>query len=229
VTRYIPKIPEWPLHDRPRERLVKFGAEQLSDAELLAIVLRVGNMNHTALDLARLLLRQFSGFRGMDSKSIAEMCQIDGIGTAKATQIKAALEIGKRLTLAQIEDRKAVTCSEDVYRLVNPYLRNLDREVFKILLLTSRNAVISEKTVFEGSLTESIVSPREVIKEALNQAAASIVFIHNHPSGQTSPSEEDKRVTRHLKSACELVGINVLDHLIVGHEGYFSFADTGLL
>jgi len=191
--------------------------------------LRVGNQESTAIDLARNIIKDFGGFSGLDSKSISELCQVNGIGPAKATQIKAALEIGKRLFREQTKSSDKVEGSDDVFNRVSPQLRNLSREVFKILLLTSRNTIIDEKTIFEGSLTESIVSPREIVKEALNQSAASVVFVHNHPSGDPAPSEEDKRVTRQLKNACEAVGINVLDHIIIGRESYYSFADSGLL
>ncbi|MFQ5676448.1 MAG: DNA repair protein RadC [bacterium] len=229
MARYTPKIPDLPESDRPRERLVRHGPDSLSDAELFAIILRVGNIETTAIDLARKMLKDFGGFRGLDSKSVSELCQVNGIGTAKAAQIKAALEIGKRLFIEQAAGKGKVESSEDVFQIVNPHLRNLNREVFKIMLLTSRNTIIEEKTIFEGSLTESIVSPREIVKEALNQSAAAVVFVHNHPSGNPSPSEEDRRVTRHLKSACEMVGISVLDHIIIGADSYYSFADSGLL
>ncbi|RMD86412.1 MAG: JAB domain-containing protein [Calditrichaeota bacterium] len=229
MAKYSPKIPEWPEDERPRERLIKLGPDKLSDAEILAILLRVGNQETTAIDLARQILNEFGGFQGLDARSVAELCQINGIGPAKAAQIKAALEAGKRMFLEENRVKDKVACSDDVYKMVSPYLSNLDREVFKIILLTSRNSVILEKTIFEGSLTESIVSPREIIKEAVNHAAASVVFVHNHPSGNPEPSDEDKRVTRLLKNACEMVGVRVLDHIIIGAKSYYSFADAGLL
>lgn len=229
MARYIPKIPDWPEDERPRERLIKFGADKLTDAEILAILLRVGDHDTTAIDLARKLLQEFGGFHGIDARSVAELCQVKGIGEAKAAQIKAALELGKRFFLESVRVKDKVEGSEDVYKIVSPHLKNLGREVFKILLLTSRNTLIAEKTIFEGSLTESIVSPREVIKEALNLSAASVVLVHNHPSGNPEPSEEDKRVTKLLKSACQVVGVNVLDHVIIGDKTYFSFSDSGIL
>ncbi len=229
MSRYTPKIPDWPENERPRERLINSGPESLSDAEILAILLRVGNHETTAIDLARKVIHDFGGFRGLDTRSVAELCEINGIGPAKAAQIKAAIELGKRLFLEKTKISDKIGSSEDVFRIVKPHLRDLGKEVFKVILLTSRNTIILNKTLFEGSLTESIVSPREIIKEALNQSAASVVFVHNHPSGNPSPSEEDKRATRRLKTACEAVGIHVLDHIIVGHAGYFSFADSGLL
>ncbi|MFQ5824726.1 MAG: DNA repair protein RadC [bacterium] len=229
MARYTPKIPDWPEDDRPRERLIRFGADKLSDAEILAILLRVGRQETTAIDLARQLLKEFGGLRGMDSRSVAELCQVNGIGPAKAAQLKAALEVGKRLFLEEAKIKDKVESSDDVYKIVNPHLRDLGREVFKILLLTSRNTIITEKTIFEGSLMESFVSPREIIKEAVNHSAASVVFVHNHPSGNPEPSEEDKRVTQKLKTACQMVGINVIDHIIIGSKSYFSFADSGLI
>jgi len=229
VIRYTPKIPDWPEDDRPRERLIKFGAESLSDAEIVAILLRVGSREITAIDLARKIIKNFGGFRGLDSRSTSELCEVNGIGPAKAAQIKAAFELGKRFFVEDAKKQTKVESSDEVFKLVSPHLSNLSREVFKILLLTSRNTMIAEKTIFEGSLTESIVSPREIVKEAINQSAASVVFVHNHPSGNPAPSDEDKRVTKHLKSACEMVGINVLDHIIVGSDGYYSFADSGLI
>ncbi|MFQ5709978.1 MAG: DNA repair protein RadC [bacterium] len=229
MAKYTPKIPEWPEDDRPRERLIKFGAEKLSDAEILAILLRVGSQELTAIDLARQLIKAFGGFRGIDACSVAELCQMGGIGPAKAAQLKAALEAGRRLHFEEVRIKDKVEGSDDIFRLVSPRLRDLGREVFKIVLLTSRNTIILEKTLFEGSLTESLVSPREIIKEALNRAAASVVFVHNHPSGIPEPSEEDRRITRKLKTACEMVGIAMLDHIIIGKNGYYSFADSGLI
>ena len=229
MTQYASKIPDWPEEERPRERLIKFGAESLSDTELLAIILRIGGKESTAIDLARHLLKNFGGFRGLDVKSVAELCRLKGIGPAKAAQIKAALEVGKRLFREPSKLKDKVESSADVYRVVNPHLRDLHREVFKVIFLTGRNSIIAEKIIFEGSLSESLVSPREIIKEAVAESAAAVVLVHNHPSGDPTPSEEDKRVTGQIKHACELVGINVLDHLIIGKEDYFSFADKGLM
>ncbi|MFQ5605029.1 MAG: DNA repair protein RadC [bacterium] len=229
MARYTPKITDWPEDERPRERLIKFGAEKLSDAEILAILLRVGNQDTTAIDLARHILNEFGGIQGIDACTATELTKVNGVGLAKAAQIKAALELGKRVSVMDLKIRKKIESSEDVFKMVHPHLRNASREIFKIILLTSRNAIILEKTLFEGSVTDSLVSPREVIKEAINHNAVSVVFVHNHPSGNPEPSSEDKRITRLLKSACEVVGINVLDHVIIGSKSYFSFADSGWL
>ena len=222
-------IKDWPENERPRERLIKHGAEKLQDAELLAILLRTGDRGATAIDLARELMHHFGSFRELDSRSLTEICKINGIGEAKAAQIKAALEIGKRLASEEAKTMPRLMCAEDVFKLVSPYLRDNKREEFKIVLLTSRNNLIIEKTLFEGSLTESLVSVREVVKEALNYSAASVIFVHNHPSGDPTPSSEDKRITKRLVDACKLVDINPFDHIIIGKESFFSFAEHGLM
>ena len=229
MTRYVAKIPEWPENERPRERLAAQGAESISDAEILAIILGTGSGELTALDLARFLIQHCGGFRGIDAKSIPELCQVNGIGPAKAAQVKAAIELGKRLFKESARVKDKVQSSEDVYHIVRAHMRDLSREVFKVLFLTSRNALLSDRVLFEGSLTESVVSPREIIREALNQQAASLIFVHNHPSGDPSPSNEDCRITKQLKEACTVVGISVLDHIIIGKDSYFSFADQGML
>ncbi|MBN2012417.1 DNA repair protein RadC [candidate division KSB1 bacterium] len=229
MPKYIQRIKDWPEEERPRERLIKWGADKLTEAELLAIVLRMGFAELTAIDLARHLLQECGGFRGLDSKTIGELCEVKGIGPTKAAQIKAALEIGKRATIEHAKEQRIINESKDIDVLMRPYLRDLTREVFKVLLLTSRNALISERTVFEGSLTESMVHPREVIKIALDESAARIVFVHNHPSGNPSPSMADKAITNQLVSACKLMNIDVLDHVIIGKQYYYSFADEGLL
>jgi len=229
MKKYILKIKDWPEHERPRERLIKYGADKLQDAELLAIILRTGGVEDTAIDLARILLNKFGNFRGLDAKSVSELCEINGVGPAKAAQIKAALEIGKRMAAEQVKIKEKINTCGDVYNLVGPYMRDLNREEFKIILLTSRNNLILERTVFEGSLTESIVNAREIVKEALNNAAAGIVFVHNHPSGDPSPSTEDKNLTRRLVNACKLVGIRPYDHIIIGKDRYYSFAEDGLI
>lgn len=229
MKKYILKIKDWPEHERPRERLIKYGADKLQDAELLAILLRTGDQDHSVVDLARVLLNKFGTFRGLNAKSIGELCEINGVGPAKAAQIKAALEIGNRMTAEPVKLKERIESGEDVYNLVGTYMRDLHREEFKIILLTSRNNLILERTLFEGSLTESIVNAREIVKEALNNSAAGIVFVHNHPSGDPSPSIEDKNITQRLVSACKLVGIKPYDHVIIGKDRYYSFSENGLI
>jgi DNA repair protein RadC len=219
------KIPEWPKAERPREKLVRFGAENVSDAELLAILLRIGNREESAIDLARRLIREVRGLEGIDERGVADLCQIKGIGPAKAAQLKAAFEIGKRLLSSRGKKRSRVTSSQDAYQIISPHLRNRRRETFKVIFLTRRHAIIGEQTLFEGSLTESLVNPREVLKSALAHSAAGVIFAHNHPSGDPSPSTEDRNVTGQLVQACKLVNIRVIDHIIIGDHGYYSFAD----
>jgi DNA repair protein RadC len=226
---YKLRIADLPEDQRPRERLIQHGAGSLSDAELLAIILRTGDGKHSAIDLAFHLLNRFNGFRGLDAISIEEMCEIRGIGPAKAAQIKAALVIGRRLEEEKQPDRRHIQTSQDVFEYLHGRLRNQPREIFIMLLLTIKNKLIKEQKLFEGTLNQSLVTPREVLKEAINGQAASVIFVHNHPSGEPAPSPEDKQITKQLVEACKSAGIGVLDHVIIGDGRFFSFADEGLL
>jgi DNA repair protein RadC len=226
---YKLRITDLPKDQRPRERLIRYGPDSLSDAELLAIILRTGDGKRSAIDLAHHLLNRCQSFRGLDAMSVDELCEIYGIGPAKAAQIKAALAIGRKLVEERQPERKLIKTSEEVFNHLYLQLRNQSREIFLMLLLTARNRLIKEVKLFEGTLTESMVSPREVLKEAISGQAASVIFVHNHPSGEPSPSEEDHRLTKRLIDACNTAGINVLDHVIIGDSLFFSFADEGLL
>lgn len=223
-------IKSWPEHDRPRERLLKYGPDTLSEAELLAIILRTGNGKATAMDLARQLLKTFDGLRGLDTQPAEALCKVNGIGIAKAAQLKSAFELSKRLVQQQWgSNSQRIHSSEDVYQCVHLRMRDLNREEFRVLFLTSRNELIAEKILFEGSLSESVVSPREVILKSVQLSAARIILLHNHPSGHPDPSDADKRVTHKLVTACKYAEIEVLDHIIIGRDSFFSFADHGLL
>ncbi len=226
---YASKITLWPEHDRPRERLLNHGVDALSEAELLSIILRTGTGKDTAMDLARYLLKHFNGLRGLDTQSVEQLCQVKGIGLAKAAQIKAALELAKRLVQQQWHAREQIRNSDDVYQLVNLRMRDLGREEFRVVYLTSRNEIIAEVTLFEGSLAESVVSPREIILEAVKRSAASVILLHNHPSGHPNPSDADMAITKKIVSACRYADIQVLDHLIIGRDSFYSFADHGLI
>lgn len=223
------KIPQWPVGERPREKLIRFGSENLTDAELLGILLRIGNREESAIDLGRRLLKEAGGLEGIDGKAISELCRIKGVGPAKSAQIKAAFEIGKRLLAVDGSKKSRITSSQDVYRIVSPHLRHQKRELFQIFFLTQRNAVIRHETLFEGTLAESQVDPREVVKRALAESAACVILVHNHPSGDPYPSAEDKAVTDRLVQACGLVNVRVLDHIIIGDSGYYSFRDNKML
>jgi DNA repair protein RadC len=224
-------IKYWSEEERPREMLMKYGAENLSPVKLLAIVLRTGDSADgvSAEELAKKLLNRFGSFKSLDTASIPELSTIRGIGMAKAVQIKAALEIGKRFMREETAQKKRIRTAEDVFKFYAPYLKNLKEEVFKIMLLDGMNKFMKDITISKGSLTASIVHPREVIKEVTKESAAAVIFVHNHPRGEPKPSEEDIETTNRLVQACDLVGIRVLDHIIIGGDGYMSFVDKGLM
>ena len=226
---YNTKIPDWPEDERPRERMLNHGPEALSEAELLGILLRTGDGKNTSVDLARLLLKKFDGLRGLDQKPVNVLCEVKGIGLAKACQLKAALEIAKRLVQQQSRVRDRISSSEDIYKLVHLRMRDLGREEFRVVFLSRRNEIIADKVLFEGSLAESVASPREIILNAVQLSAANVILLHNHPSGNPNPSNEDKNITQKIVKACKYVEISVLDHLIIGKDSYFSFADHGLI
>jgi len=226
--KYPKAIVNWPEEERPREKLLKFGADKLSDTELLAILLRVGSNGKSAVDMARELINQFGTFRNIDSKSFAELKR-NGLGVAKIAQIKAAIEIGKRFLNEKSLSKIKIKTSQDMVDYFIPYMRDMKKEIFKAVLLDGKNKIIKEVTITEGTLTKSIVHPREVIKEAVTESAAALVLIHNHPSGEPQPSQDDIDITKRIISACELVGIKTLDHIIIGDNDYFSFFNGGLI
>jgi DNA repair protein RadC len=233
MSGYQRAIKEWPEDERPRERLMKLGAEALSDAQLLAIMLATGESSsgQSALDLAINLVQLFGGLRALDAASIAELCQTKGIGPAKATTIKAALELGKRLSGEPPERRFKVTAPVDLVNYYQPRLQHLRKEVFKAILLDTKHQMLKDVTVSEGSLSASLVHPRKAFLPAIKESAAAVIFLHNHPSGDPTPSTEDKELTHRLAEVGRLVGIGVLDHIIIGtgSPGYMSFRDAGLL
>lgn len=223
------RITDWPETERPRERLLHLGADALSEAELLAIILRTGAGKSTAVDLARALIIRFNGLRGLDAAPLSSICEIKGIGEVKACQVKATLELAKRFTQQRWTQQERVQCSEDAYQYLHLRLRDLSREVFQVIFLTTRHDIILDKILFEGSLTESVVSPREIIAEALQHAAAALIIVHNHPSGDPHPSVEDRKITEKIIQACRPFDLRVIDHLIIGRDTYFSFADQGMI
>lgn len=233
TTSYQRTIKEWPEDERPRERLIKLGAASLSEAQLLAIVLATGDAStgQSALDLARNLIQTFGSLRGIDAASITELCQTKGIGPAKATTIKAAFDLGKRLSGETPQRKIKISAPRDVVQYYRPHLQHLRKEVFKSILLDTKHQILKEVTISEGSLSSSLVHPREAFLPAIKESAAAVIFLHNHPSGDPTPSAEDKELTRRLADVGHLVGITVLDHIIigVGDPGYVSFLDAGLL
>lgn len=222
-------ITQWPETERPRERLLSQGPHALTDAQLLAILLRVGRRGSSAVQVGMDILGRLGGMAGLAQCGIEELCAIPGVGKAKAAQLKAALELGKRALAGPLIKGAKITSSRDLFTHYHPTLRDLRHEIFKVVLLDAKHAIIRDATVSEGSLTLSIVHPREVFTLAVKESAAAVIFLHNHPSGDPTPSQEDRVLTARLVSAGEVLGIRVLDHLVVGDGHYVSFADQGWL
>ncbi|MDW7711937.1 MAG: DNA repair protein RadC [Deferrisomatales bacterium] len=223
-------IKTWPREERPRERLCTRGPSALGPAELLAVLLRTGDGGggRTALDLARSLWASYEeDWAALGQASAAELAQHRGIGPAKAATVAAALELGRRLASRPLPAAGAFRGSGEVYEHYGPRLAELKRENFFCLLLDARNRWLREDRVSEGSLTASLVHPREAFRAAVREAASAVIFAHNHPSGDPAPSREDVELTRRLWEAGKVLGIRVLDHVIVGRDCYYSFADEG--
>ncbi|MFS0822539.1 DNA repair protein RadC [Bacillus sp. 1P02SD] len=220
-------IRDYPQDERPRERLVSDGADSLSNHELLAILLRTGSKEELVIQLSNRLLHHFEGLRLLKDASVEEITSIKGIGKAKAVQIMAAIELGRRIGKLQYEDRYVIRSPEDGAKYVMEDMRFLTQEHFVCLYLNTKNQVIHRQTIFIGSLNASIVHPREVYKEAFRRSAASIICIHNHPSGDPAPSREDIEVTKRLVECGRIIGIELLDHLIIGEHKYVSLKEKG--
>ena len=224
-------IKDWPVADRPREKLLSAGPAILSDTELLALILRTGHAGNgtSALDLARQLLTRFGSLRAMVSATAAELCQLSGIGPAKAAEILALGELARRFAATPLAPGNRFTRSQEVFEHFHERLRDRKKEVFLSLLLDSKNRVLREIQVSEGSLNASIVHPREVFQPVIRESAAAVLFVHNHPSGDPEPSREDLELTTRLRDAGALMGVRVLDHIIIGSGRYISLADRGLM
>jgi DNA repair protein RadC len=218
-------LKQWRPTERPRERLVQHGASQMEDTELLAIVLRTGAGKINVLEMARRLLERFGSLRGIEDASLEELKSVHGIGTMKAIELKAVFELGRRLAFAPVEPGLTVMSSADLFASYRSRFDDVKQEEFHILMLDSKNRVIREEMVSRGGLDASVVHPREVFKPAIRASAASVIFIHNHPSGDPSPSPEDHLITEQLEEAGSLLHIRVLDHLVIGRDSYYSFAD----
>jgi len=231
---HIP-VKKWVKNERPRERLIENGAENLRLSELLAIILRIGREGESAEELARKVLNKFKTLRALDSATIEEIREIDGIGIAKATQIKAALEIGKRFIREKAEARRSLKTprevSQYVYESFAPYLRDKNKEFFIVILLDIKNKPLKNIEISKGSVNASIVDTKEIVQAATINLASSVILVHNHPSGDTTPSKEDVVLTEQIKNACNLVNVKVLDHIILGKnsDDFFSFVSAGLL
>ena len=222
-------ITDWPAAERPREKLIELGAEALSDAELLAIFLRVGVTGKSAVDLARDLLTQFGSLNGIFAATEYELSQVHGIGTSKYVQLQAIFEMSRRALNEQLQQRDVFKSPQQVRDYLVLKLGSLTREVFLVLFLDTQNHLIATEEIFAGTLTQTSVYPREVVKRALHHNAASVIFAHNHPSGVAQQSQADELLTKQLKLALALVDVRVLDHFIVAGNNTLSFLERGLL
>ncbi len=227
--RYSPTIKELPASERPRERLQAYGVHALTTAELIAILIRTGSGERSAVSLGEFLLAEFGSIKGVAVASHEQLARVKGLGDVKAGQIQAAIEFGHRLALFTEEGRPTIGGPRDVANLLLPDLRYQKKEHLKSLLLDTKNRVLAIRTVSIGDLSSSIVHPREVYKDAVVASAASIIVAHNHPSGDPTPSAEDVAVTKRLIGAGEIMGIDLLDHIVIGDGVFVSLKERGLI
>jgi len=222
-------ITDWPINERPREKLLMQGAASLSDAELLAIFLRTGVHGSSAVELARSLLQSFGGLRQLLEASEVSFCAAKGLGPAKYSQLQAVLEMNRRHLAQELEQGSVMDNPGSVSEYLISQLRHLKREVFACLLLDNKHCVLGFEILFQGSISSAQVHPREVLKTALSYNAAAIILAHNHPSGIAEPSMADRQITERLINALALIEVNVIDHIIIGSATPVSFAERGLL
>jgi DNA repair protein RadC len=221
-------IRDIPTGERPRERLRDRGADSLSNSELLAILLRTGTRAESALDMATKLLARYQGLEGLAKASFQELAQSHGVGEAKAAQLLAALELAKRLTRLEGPERLTIRSPKDVFDLLKAEMSLLDQEHFKVVVLNTKNQVMATPTVFVGSVNATTVRVAEVFREAVRQNCPAMIVVHNHPSGDPAPSPEDVSVTRELVAAGKALDVEVLDHVVIGRQGFVSLKEKGL-
>ncbi len=223
-------LKSWAEDDRPREKLLQQGISALSDAELIAILIGIGNRELTAVELARKILAdQNHEINRLAKLSIAELMQTKGIGQAKAISIAAAFELGKRRESEQIKTEAKIRSSQDIYNLMATELRDLPVEAFWVVMLNRANRIIDTHKVSQGGISATVVDLRLVMQKAIEKLASGLVLVHNHPSGNLEPSEADKQLTQRIQQAAKIFDINVLDHIIIADHRYYSFADEGIL
>ncbi|MCB0194149.1 MAG: DNA repair protein RadC [Anaerolineae bacterium] len=225
---YHLRIQDYPTDERPRERLKNYGAAALSNAELLAILLRVGSPGENVVALSMRLLRDFEGLNGLAEANFNELLKVRGISLAKAAQLKAALELGRRLLLSSPNARPQITSPTDAANFLMLEMGSLPQENLRTILLDTKNRILDSPTVYVGNVNSSIIRVAEVFRSAIRENATSIIVAHNHPSGDPTPSPEDVHVTRSLVDAGMLLGIEVLDHLVIGHQRFVSLKERGL-
>jgi DNA repair protein RadC len=228
LVEYHPTIRDLPAAERPRERLRDRGANTLSNSELLAIVLRTGTSSENVLNLASRILARFGGLIGLARAGFGELCAERGLGEAKAAQLKAALELGRRLLVEQPEERVVVRSPQDVANLVLAEMSLFEEEHLKVVLLNTKNQVMAVPEVYRGSVNTSLIRVSEIFREAVRENCPALIVVHNHPSGDPTPSPEDVRVTEQMVEAGKLLDIEVLDHLIIGQQRYVSLKEQRL-
>ncbi len=225
---YHPTIMELPSNERPRERLLNYGANAVSNAELLAIILRVGAPDQNVILVAQALLSRFGSLTGIAKASTAELAETRGVGTAKVAQLKAALELGRRLLIESPDERPQIRSPADAANLVMSDMGLLEQEHLRTMLLDTKNRVLETTTVYQGSLNTSLIRVGELFRAAIRANCASLIVLHNHPSGDPTPSPEDVAVTRQIVEAGKLLDVEVLDHLIIGRQRFVSLKERGL-
>jgi DNA repair protein RadC len=229
TVQYPASIPYWSADDRPREKLLKYGEHTLSNAELLAILIRTGTPGRSAVDIGRELLHKFKSLRAMSGIDVSEFKEINGLKDAKIAQIKAAIELGRRMLSEEKVLDDPVKCSSDVANFLMPLMRDLKKERFVLLLLDRRNAITDVIDIDHGTVDRANPYIRDIIQTAIRYNSPSIIVAHNHPSGAATPSGDDKTFTKSLVMATKATGITFFDHIIIGDNRFFSFADEGLI
>ncbi|HDR67557.1 MAG TPA: DNA repair protein RadC [Bacteroidaceae bacterium] len=227
---HLSGIPTWAVEDRPREKLLSGGVQNLSDTELLAVIIASGTRNQSAVDLAREILKNVDyDLHRLSRLSVQELGRLKGIGPAKAVKIISAMELGTRKHHSKRKQMPRISSSNDVYRIFQPLIGELEHEEFWILILNRSNTVLGKTKISQGGLSGTVIDTRLILKNAIDRLATSIIACHNHPSGNIQPSEADKKITASLKNSAEMMEIKFLDHIIIADRNYFSFADEGLL
>lgn len=222
-------IKDLPIEERPRERLIKYGPEVLSNAELLAIIIRTGTKSESAINLANKLISSAEGLKFLSTSSVQELANIKGIGSAKASVIKASIELGKRLKGYRDFNTIKISSPQDAVGIVMEDMRYFKKEYLRVIFLNTKNIVIDVKDLSIGSLNASVVHPREIYSEAIRKSSSSIIVCHNHPSGDPTPSQEDINITKRLFEVGKLVGIDMLDHIIIGDGSYISLKEKSII
>lgn len=223
------KMMDLPKNERPQERLLRYGAESLSNPELLAIILRCGTSKENVLTLCTRLLKEFGGLKGLSDLLPEDLMAMDGIKEAKAAKILAIMELSKRLAGFKSGEEYKISTPKDAADIVMSEMKDLKQEVLKVIYLNTKNKVMGISVVSMGSLNSSIVHPREVFSQAIKRSSASIIICHNHPSGDPTPSGEDINITRRLKECGKIIGIDLLDHIIIGDGVYISLKEKGIV